>query len=783
MIRYLITIFLSAFLLFQVQPIVARFVLPWFGGSAAVWNTCMLFFQVALLAGYCYSHLVTKWLQPRQQWILHIILLAISAFFLPVQPAEFWKPQGNESITIAILALLAASIGLPFLMLSTTGPLIQAWQSRTHPSFPTYRMFALSNTGSLLALLSYPFLIEPFLTRVQQSWIWSGGYITFALLCCYSGWQIFGLGKTGSSPAPDESDGAATEQNISNEGLPAKHGNPDESVLPAERESGREKEAIGGTRAVASVPETESDSPGLGLCVLWMLLAAAASAMLLATTNQMCQEVASVPFLWILPLSLYLVTFIISFDSPRWYQQWFFLPMLIISIFLGAFLLLAGLNTPLPLQVAGYAFVMFFCCMSCHGELAQMKPATSYLTLFYLMISVGGALGGLFIVLVAPNIFKGYHEFHLLLIMCGVLCTGVYYLNRLSHGKPIPLASWLALPAVVTASVLVFVQFQTEFESTENLEIIYKARNSYGTVTIKERRDSETGEPKRLILYNGRIKHGMEMLTTDLVNQPLSYYSTPSGVGRSVLYKRGVAGEQKIKIGVIGLGTGTMASWCRPQDEVVFYEINPQVKDVAENVFSYLQRLEQSGGQVRIEMGDARIRLEHQIQDQQLQQFDVLVVDAFSSDAIPVHLLTLESLDIYMQHLKEDGILAVHISNRYLNLEPICYNLAQARGLKSRLVRNNNDDELEIDASSWVLITRDGQFVDWLEDFQYSKSWETAMKTWSAGAKETMWTDDFINLVSIIEWNVVETVKAKFDEFREEWFPARDDDEPADPDN
>ena len=765
MIRYLVTIFLSAFLLFQVQPIVARFVLPWFGGSAAVWNTCMLFFQVALLAGYCYSHLVTTWLKPRQQWVLHMVLLAISAFFLPVQPADYWKPEGNESINLSILLLLAVSIGLPFLMLSTTGPLIQAWQSRTHPGFPTYRLFALSNTGSLLALLTYPFLIEPFLTRVDQSWIWSAGYVLFALLCSYSGWQVLATG-VGSGNASPGTDGPADTQSAAGQEQPVTQ---QASQSPAESSKTLDLPAPGGKPAVDPA-QPPSESPGLGLCALWTMLAAAASAMLLATTNQMCQEVASVPFLWILPLSLYLVTFIICFDSPRWYQHWFFLPMLVVSLFAGALLLFTGLGMPLPLQIAGYSLVLFFCCMSCHGELAQMKPDTRHLTLFYLMVSVGGAMGGLFIVLVAPNIFKGYHEFHLLLILCGVLCVGVFYLNRIVQQRPIPLASWAAIPAVGTACALIVMQFSSEFESNDNLRIIYKSRNAYGTVTVKERNDPETGQPLRLILYNGRIKHGMESLTTEFVNQPLSYYAPTSGVGLSVLHKRAQHPTEGIKLGVIGLGTGSMAAWCRPTDEIVFYEINPQVEDVAENVFAYLRRLRQSGGVARVEMGDARVQLEIQLKQDEGQEFDILAVDAFSSDAIPVHLLTDECLDIYFQHLKPDGVLAIHISNRYLDLEPICYNLAAQHEMPSRLVRNPNDDDKHIDASTWVLMSRDEELLDRLDQAPYVKPWADVAPEWSQAARETIWTDDFISLASVMDWNVYETLERQFAKLSDRWF-------------
>jgi len=743
MIRYMLTIFLSAFLLFQVQPIVGRFVLPWFGGSAAVWNTCMLFFQIALLIGYCYSHLVTKYLQPKQQWLLHMSLLGISAFFLPVQPSDYWKPNGDENITVAILTLLTVSIGLPFVMVSTTGPLIQAWQSRTHPKFPTYRLFALSNAGSLVALLSYPFLIEPFLKRGTQSIIWTIGYIGFALLCSYSGWQVF-------RRQADAQDGEPDDENI----VDAFLANDD-------------------TSKKASKPGTK---PGVGLCVLWCLLAAAASAMLLATTNQMCQEVASVPFLWILPLSLYLLTFIICFDSPRWYLRSVFLPLLLISSFLGTYLLVGGVSVPLPIQVLGYALVLFSCCMSCHGELSRLKPSTQYLTLFYLMVSVGGAMGGLFIVLVAPNVFTGYHEFNLLLIFCSVLCVGVFYLNRMTAGKPIPLISWLAVPVVASASVLIVLQFTWEFDTDADERIVHKSRNSYGTITVKEWFDDETKEPISLTLYNGRIKHGSQRMRKDLQFYPISYYSEESGVGRSIDGLRLLSeNRDPLKIGVIGLGTGTMAAWGKKDDEVVFYEINPQVRDVAESKFDYLKTARKNGTTVDVIMGDARIKLEQQLKEKKPQGFDVLVVDAFSSDAIPLHLLTKECFQTYLQHLSKRGVLAIHISNRFLDLDPICYNLAKDAGQESIYVSNRDDDSTWSDASSWVLVTNNKKLLAAIDTVVTNENdndnyrtsilgWDYLRKKWKPGAKDLVWTDDFASLASIVDWDMTSFVKEQWQE-------------------
>ena len=738
MIRYMLTIFLSAFLLFQVQPIIGRFVLPWFGGSASVWNTCMLFFQIALLAGYCYSHLVTRFLNSRQQWILHSVLLGVSLFFLPVQPGEWLKPNGDENITFAILSLLAISIGLPFMMLSTTGPLLQAWQSRTHASFSTYRLFALSNTGSLIALLSYPFLFEPFLTRGTQSTIWTIAYVLFGVLCVWSGWQVF---RYKDSESPEE-------------------------------------------REESSKADEDSLRPGIGKCGLWCLLAAAASAMLLATTNQMCQEVASVPFLWILPLSLYLITFIICFDSPRWYLRKLFLVLLLTSPFLGVYLLIAGVTVPLPFQVLGYCLVMFSCCMSCHGELSRLKPSTRYLTLFYLMISIGGALGGSFIVLVAPNIFVSYYEFDILLILCTVLGVGVFMFSD-PEGK-IPVFAWVSLPILFAGCFLVGLHLNWDFTNSEDERVVHMSRNSYGTVRVEERIDLDTGKAKRRILYNGRIKHGSQNLQGEV--SPVSYYSPATGVGRAIVQLRAQV-KRPLKIGVVGLGTGTIAAWGEDKDEIVFYEINPQVIEVAESRFDYFKIARSRGASVEVVLGDARVKLEQQLVEGS-QKFDILAIDAFSSDAIPIHLLTKECFQVYLDHLKPGGVLAIHISNRFLNLEPICYNLANDAKCFSQHVGNHDDDNLEpddkyygTDGANWILVSHEKSVLDAVVEMVRDErkngneisqvyTWEELKKEWSNSSMDLVWTDDFANLASIIDWDVNDFLDKQVDKARR-WFGIR----------
>ena len=381
MFPYALTIFLSAFLLFLVQPLIAKQILPWFGGASSVWTTCLLFFQSALLAGYAYAHCSAQWLTPRRQVLAHIALLILSLGILPVITEPSWKPAGDEDPILRILGLLAATIGLPYLLLSTTTPLLQAWYWQRFNTRVPYRLFALSNFASLLALLGYPVLVEPFFGVTDSAWLWSWMYGAFVLVCTATGL---------SSLRAMKSDVAAT-------------------AAPA--------------KAAAPVP--------FALLLQWLVLAAMGSCVLLAVSNHLTQNIASVPFLWVLPLALYLITFIICFDHPRWYLRRVFMPLL------GAALLgMAWMIDSLDLHIAAPVFAggLFVCCMFCHGELARLKPDPGQLTLYYLMLSVGGALGALLVAVVAPVVLSGYYEMHAVLAVMAALLlvrlSGTHLLMR-----------------------------------------------------------------------------------------------------------------------------------------------------------------------------------------------------------------------------------------------------------------------------------------------------------------------------------------------------------------
>jgi len=671
MIVYAITIFASAFLLFLVQPLAAKQILPWFGGSAAVWSTCLVFFQVLLLAGYAYSDWTTRRLAPRRQVTLHLALLAASLASLPVIPDAGWKPAGNEDPAWRILGLLAVTIGLPYFLLSTTGPLVQAWFARTFPMGTVYRLFALSNLGSLLALVSYPFAFEPWVATRVQAWGWSFAYVGFVLLCAASA-----VLSVRGAPRPAGAAEAAADQ-------------PDDAPPP-------------GCRGYAA----------------WLLLSAMGAFMLLAVTNYITHDVASVPFLWILPLMLYLLTFILCFEGRGWYQRAVFIGPLMAIVAVMAWALheergLMDVKAAIPITLAG----LFVMCMFFHGELAASKPAPRYLTRFYLMVSLGGALGGLAVGLVAPKLFSSYYEFGLGLVLTLVIAA---YVTRLMH----PLVPMLVLTAVGFSGFHVY-----QYVAMLAQDAHVMTRNFYGTLRVK---DSGAGPEAVRRLVHGVIMHGEQYLADDRRRTPTTYYGATSGIGR--LLKAREAGA--LRVGVVGLGTGTLAAYGRAGDVYRFYEINPQVVEVARQQFSFLG---DSGARIETILGDARLAMERE----PAQRYDVLVIDAFSSDAIPVHLITREAMRVYLRHVKPDGIVAFHVTNRFLNLAPVVKRIAGDQGLQAELLTDDAEDS-DLARTDWVLVARDAALAG-----RPGLAGHTA----SIGEIQGMrvWTDDFNNLFQILK--------------------------------
>ena len=676
MLLYALTILVSAFLLFQVQPVIARIILPWFGGSAAVWTTCLLFFQSVLLLGYLYSHWLYRKLRLRAQMLAHSLLLAASVGMLPIWPAAFWKPTGGEDPTLRILVLLAVTVGLPYFLLSTTGPLLQAWYARRHRGAMPYRLYALSNAGSMFALISYPVLFEPWLGTRHQAQGWSWAYGVFVLLCAASAW----LGRETAAEQP--------------------HAAPDNEE-PARR------------------------------TFFWIALPACASVLLLAITNHLTQNVAAIPFLWILPLSIYLLSFILCFERASWYPRTAFLGLFAVAVGGMAYALSPEFqNNPVKVMIPFFAAGLFICCMVCHGELARLKPHPSRLTSFYVMIALGGTLGGVFVALIAPHVFSGFYELPVGLAACAFVVLAVWRADPESGlggswKQPAPVAA-----ALLTLAVTGYLGFVIHERGKDARLMV---RNFYGGLKVMDATaDDDSGEPVRRLMH-GTITHGEQYLNPEFQGRPTTYYGVNSGVGRAI---RQDQESGPVRVGVIGLGTGTLAAYGRAGDYFRFYEINPLVLRLANTEFTFLKICK---ARLDVAMGDARLSLEREPP----QNFDVLAVDAFSSDAIPVHLLTREAFVLYFRHLKPDGVLAVHVSNKHLNLAPVVKLAAQSLQKDARLI--DTEDELhEVFGSTWVLVTASASFFD-------GPLMRTAAVAVPLPQKMRMWTDDYSNLFQILK--------------------------------
>ena len=754
-IIYAATIFVSAFLLFQVQPLVSKHILPWFGGTPAVWTTCMLFFQMLLFAGYAYAHGSQQWLRPRQQAALHIGVLVAAGLLLVVMgmlPGERWMPRDSNQPVLKILVLLGATIGLPYFVLATTGPLVQAWYARSFPGRVPYRLYALSNFGSLLALLSYPFFFEWMFDLPRQAMIWSTGFVAFVLLCGYAAYRL-------RESAADEGEGTD--------------------------EASRTLEGV--------VPESVV-APTITQIVSWLVFPALASMTLLATTNYVCADVAVVPFLWIVPLALYLVTFIIAFDHPRWYLRIATAIFTLVAIYGVGILRSSGLGVidlysetgiagtflqwihepiakwfaeegqaagSLTLDVGFKEFLivnfaaMFGIAMLCHGELVRQRPHPRFLTLFYLMIAAGGAVGGIAVTFVAPQVFDTYFEWELSIILGCLLAIGLILRTivdfMFDEAVPTrrrlaisPLALLVLLPAGVEVMDLV------KFLQPSNEGVVYAVRNFFGALTVRERGEDEFSD-KLYTLRHGAIAHGSQFVDPAKRAQPITYYGTPTGISRAVTWYRKQQRPGGMRVGVIGLGTGTMAAFVGAGDHISFYEINPAVIDITESGkwFTYIQDAKERGAEYEIKLGDARLTMTREINEGRPQKYHVILMDAFSGDAIPAHLLTEEMFEIYLKHLSTTeggdvpGALVVHISNRYVNLEPIVRGAAERYGLLSAQIENDPVIPENISSATYIVLSKNQQLIDDMQ--QYAKP------PGPDARPAILWTDKRSNLFEVLK--------------------------------
>jgi SAM-dependent methyltransferase len=663
---YVATIACSAFLLFLVQPLIAKQILPWFGGSAAVWSVCLVFFQTVLLAGYAYADLLVRRAAPRTQARVHIPLLLVSLAFLPVIADAQWKPLGDESPAPLILGLLAATIGLPYFLLSSTGPLLQAWAARGGAGPRVYRLFSLSNLASLLALLAYPVAIEPHWPLAEQARAWSVGYALFVVLCALAAWRAARL------PA------VAPEQ----------------------------------TRDEGALPPWPTQ-------VLWFALPACATALLLAVTNHLTQNVASIPFLWVLPLVLYLLSFVFTFEHPRWYRRALWLPLAAVLAGFAAWGLNESFGTALRTAIPLYSGLLFVACLALHGEVVRSKPGTAHLTRFYLLLAAGGAAGGAAVGLLAPLLLAAYYELGIALVVSALLLALALRGRRWAAGAAITLS--LVCAAFVWHEVL---------EDRDGARTL--SRNFYGTLRTYDHQPDEPQQHRRVLL-NGAVKHGEQFVAPERRGEPTSYYGPQSGVGLAIA----LAGDGPRHIGLIGLGAGTLAAYGRSGDRLRFYDINPQVIELSRREFSFLA---DTPAEVEIVTGDARLALERE----PAQAFDVLAVDAFSGGAIPVHLLTAQALQIYRRHVKPGGVVAVHVSNRFLDLPPVVVLTAQSLGLHAALVSDAAEGIAHLNRTDWVLVTSDPALLA-----QPAIRGATRQVTPRAGARP--WTDDDNDLFSVVK--------------------------------
>ncbi len=849
MLRYALTIFLSAFLLFQVQPLISKMILPWFGGTPGVWTTAMLFFQLVLLGGYAYAHVVATKLSPRRQMILHLAVLAAALVLLPIVPSERWKPASEGSPTWQILLLLGVCVGLPYFVLATTSPLMQAWFSRTHPGRSPYRLYALSNVGSLLALLSFPFVFEPWLDLRLQGWLWS---LAFALVAVLAGYCALRAYKLSGQP----------------EAVPA--------------EIGDRKSEIGNADA----------PPGWGRRLMWLVLPACGSTMFLAVTNQMCLDVAVVPFFWVLPLSLYLLSFVICFDNERWYFRPVWWALMAGGVLAMLWLMHKGVDADVSIreiltwlglgrllakgvepavvwtQILGYSVGLFGCLMVCHGELVRLKPSPKHLTSFYLMVSAGGALGGAFVSLIAPYVFKTYLEFHIGLWATCALAVVAFWIDKKPHRRwpmrwyaalgvtvyflvaaavllfaPFPwlkandkpmqapdlLGIW-ALLGILVAGIWLFVDLRSTrrwwwlgtagyflllgaalyfapFRSADSAEETWRwlqaghivgvwallgavvlaiwqrgwfyllclpvflaalayvgldlggqaaealtsshailSRNFYGVLKV-----AEYGEDEHRYRYlsHGRINHGAQLCSEEGRRRAITYFGDSSGIGMALLHHPRKA--EGLRVGVLGLGTGTIAAYGLKGDVYRFYEINPRVieysgrkgVDATDPVFTYLSDTE---ADCRVILGDGRLSLERHPES---QKFDILAMDAFSSDAVPVHLLTSEAFDIYRKHIKPDGIIAVNVTNRFVDLRPVVRAQADRLGMKAKLIVGKSDYSREIYYTAWMLVTANEDFLQ--DPALTPEGTEEGEEAEGVEGKTILWTDDYSNLFRILK--------------------------------
>jgi hypothetical protein len=730
-----VTLFLAAALLFWIQLLVAKLLLPVLGGSAAVWNTALVFFQTALLGGYLYAHVTTRWLGPRRQMLLHIALLIVAASMLPIALGAGRTPPTDGNPVPWLLATLAAMVGPPFVILSATAPMLQRWYSRSDAPLARdpYFLYAASNAGSLMALLSYPTLVEPRLHLIQQNWGWTIGYVGLIALTSACAFSIGSRTSTGP-----------TQQ------------------FSAKGETVQEE-----SRAVAWLARLH-----------WVALAAVPSSLLLGVTNYLTTDVAAAPLFWVVPLALYLLSFVLAF------QRTWRLPIVVAAkaqvllILPLAMLMLLDVRTDPVISFPLHLAAFFVTALLCHQELARLRPSPGRLTEYYLLISLGGALGGAFNALLAPIAFNSVLEYPLALVAACLLRPGMFPKRTEWHAifgdfflPVIVLAALVLLPllrrldfstlsqsatlTIMAVAVMVVYGFQHRpvrfalavaaifFAGAlvgQSDRTLRQVRNFYGVLRVVD----EDAPPSRT-LYHGTTLHGEQSRDPARRLQPLSYYHPTGPLGQLFGKIGGTALTQRVA--AIGLGAGSVACYGRSGESWTFYEINPAVVRISrdDHLFTFLA---DCPPKPNIVMGDARLSLAREADG----SFGLIILDAFSSDAIPVHLITREAVQLYLAKLRQDGLLVFHVSNRHLDLHPVLANIAADLHL---VLRSESDDEGfegsgdndsdEKDASDWIVAARTAADLAPV----------AADTRWSAldtDPRIGVWSDDYSNLLRVFKY-------------------------------
>jgi hypothetical protein len=687
---------LSALLLFQSELIMAKYVLPWFGGTPAVWNTCMLFYQSVLLMGYACSHWLCTRFDGSKQTRIHMGILVVALVALaitmvlwgsPLTPGAHWKYILSGNPVLHIVVLLTMATGVPFFLLSTTGPLFQHWFGEVYPGSSPYRLYAVSNLGSLVGLLGYPFLLEWLLPIRKQGFTWAVLFVIFLILCAF------------------------------------------------------QNRIIGRQLLLSKSPKYCGGSCRIGLLRFgtWIGLATCGSVMLLATTNLVCQNIASNPFLWVIPLCIYLISFSICFENSRWYKRPVFFSLFFAAGCLTARLIVANPDDLDPVsQLGTYFFLLFTVCMVCNGELERLKPSAERVTTFYLSMAFGGVLGGAFVVLAAPHLFHTFYEFQLVLLATGLVVLmisvkGILFALKNRTGSSNRFEGIVqAISAAATICVLAVLVWAIRTQASRETGNVLQVRNFFGIKRVFDKNGVR-------YLQNAGTVHGGQYLAAPSRMEPLTYYKRHTGLGLLLEnYRRLTAqkGLSPLRIGAIGMGVGTVAAYAQPGDTVRFYEIDPQILALSQGprpVFTYLHG---SHGKIETVLGDARLNLELEASRYEFQHFDVLILDAFSGDAIPVHLLTSEAMELYFRHLRgPDSVIAVHISNRAVDLTPVLRAFAGRYQLTFTDIGSFN-------GPNWVLLSRNRKILE--DPVLYRPFPEPNDPT-------VLWTDDYSNLLTVLK--------------------------------